>query len=61
MSHPWGNPQVWIEGYGGGRFVTDAEEVAYFAEVFNQAARLALPPSESVGFIRKLASEWEKR
>lgn len=61
MSHPWGNPRVWIEGYGGGRFVTDAEEVAYFAEVFNQAARLALPPSESVGFIRKLASEWEKR
>lgn len=61
MSHPWGNPRVWIEGYGGGRFITDAEEVAYFAEVFNQAVHLALPPPESVGFIRKLASEWEKR
>lgn len=61
MSHPWGNPRVWIEGYGGGQFITDAEEVAYFVEVFNQAARLALPPAESVRFIRRVASEWEGR
>ena len=61
MFHQWGNPQVWVEGYGGGRFVTDAEEVSYFAAVFDQAARLALPPGESVRFIRKLASEWESR
>jgi transcriptional regulator with XRE-family HTH domain len=61
MSHPWGNPRVWVEGYGGGKFITDAEEVAYFASVFDQASRLALPPAESVGFIRKLASEWETR
>lgn len=61
MTHPWGNPRVWVEGYGGGRFVTDAEEVSYFSAAFDQAARLALPPAESVEFIRKLANNWESR
>jgi transcriptional regulator with XRE-family HTH domain len=59
MAHPWGNPRVWIEGYGGGRFITDAEEVSYFVDVYDQATRLALSPTESVAFIRKLAREWE--
>lgn len=61
MAHPWGNPRVYMEGYGGGRFITDADEVAYFAEVYDQASRLALSPAESVGFIRDLATEWETR
>ncbi len=61
MSHPWGNPRVWVEGYGGGRFVTDAEEVSYFVAVFDQAARLALSAGESIRFIRQLASDWASR
>lgn len=61
MAHPWGKPRVYIEGYGGGQFITDADEVAYFGEAFDQAARLALPPADSVAFIRRLATEWETR
>lgn len=61
MAHPWGKPRVWIEGYGGGNFITDAEEVAYFVDVYDQATRLALSPAESVSFIRDLASEWETK
>jgi transcriptional regulator with XRE-family HTH domain len=61
MFHPWGNPRVHIEGYGGGRFVTDADEVAYFASAFEHATRVALPPRESLSFIRKLADEWRTR
>jgi transcriptional regulator with XRE-family HTH domain len=61
MAHPWGNPRVWIEGYGGGQFITDASEVSYFVSVYDQAARLALSPTESGAFIRELASEWEKK
>lgn len=60
MAHPWGNPRVWIEGYGGGQFITDAEEVSYFVGVHDQTTRLALSPAESVAFIRELASQWEK-
>lgn len=61
MAHPWGKPRVYIEGYGGGQFITDADEVAYFDEAFDQAARLALSPAGSVAFIRELANEWETR
>jgi transcriptional regulator with XRE-family HTH domain len=61
MTHAWGNPRVWIEGYGGGQFITDSDEVRYFATTFDQAARLALPPSETVSFINDLAAQWETR
>jgi transcriptional regulator with XRE-family HTH domain len=62
MSHPWGTPQVHIEGYGGGRFITDAEEVQYFQGVYEHAAnRIALSPSESRKFITGLAKEWSNR
>lgn len=57
MSHPWGTmPQVHIEGYGGGQFIDDAEEVAYFQGVFDHATRIALSPSES----RKFVANWRK-
>jgi transcriptional regulator with XRE-family HTH domain len=58
MSHSWGTPRVHIEGYGGGRFITDAEEVGYFATAFEHAARIALSPRDSLAFIRQLASQW---
>lgn len=61
MTHVWGYPRVWIEGYGGGQFITDADEVRYFAATFDQAASLALPPAESVSFISDLATQWEKK
>lgn len=61
MAHLWGNPRVYLEGYGGGRFITDGDEVAYFVAVHDQAARFALSPAESVAFICELASEWETR
>jgi hypothetical protein len=58
MSHPWGNPRVHIEGYGGGRFITDADEVNYFAKAFEHASRVALAPADSSAFIRNLADNW---
>lgn len=61
LSHPWGNPSAYLEGYGGGRQITDADEVAYFNTVFEQASRIALSPADSVAFIRNLASQWEAR
>jgi transcriptional regulator with XRE-family HTH domain len=61
MSHAWGRPRVHIEGYGGGRFISDAEEVAYFAAAFEQAQGMALSPSESRKFIQKQAKEWSAR
>ena len=61
MTHPWGNPRVWIEGYGGGKFITDADEVRYFIATLDQAAGLALAPSESLSFIRDLATQWETK
>lgn len=59
MTHAWGNPRVWIEGYGGGQFITDADEVRYFAATFEQAAVLALSPARSLSFIIDLAAQWE--
>lgn len=61
MTHPWGNPRVWIEGYAGGQFITDADEVHYFVSTYGQATGLALSPAESVAFIGDLADEWEAR
>lgn len=58
MRHAWGNPRVHIEGYEYGRFITDAEEVAYFAQAFDQATRVARSPQDSVRLIRALADEW---
>jgi transcriptional regulator with XRE-family HTH domain len=58
MAHPWGNPRVHIEGYSGGQFLTDADEVAYFASAFDHATRIALTPAASIDFIRQLASNW---
>lgn len=60
MSHPWGKPRVHIEGYGGGRFITDADEVAYFNAAFDHAARVALSPLDSRSFITELASNWRR-
>jgi transcriptional regulator with XRE-family HTH domain len=61
LSHPWGSPTVYLEGYGGGRFITEADEVAYFTDAFDQATKVALSPSESVTFIREVAAKWEAR
>lgn len=61
MTHPWGNPRVWIEGYGGGHFITDADEVSYFSAVYDQAVDLALSPADSADFVRDLAAEWETK
>ena len=58
MTHPWGHPRVHIEGYGGGRFITDADEVSYFAKAFEHASRIALSPGDSSDFIRHLADNW---
>ena len=60
MMHPWGSPRVHIEGYGGGRFITNAEEVAYFASAFDHAIRVALTPTASRKFIHRLADEWRR-
>jgi len=61
MTHAWGTPNVYLEGYGGGRFITEADEVAYFADAFDQATKVALSPADSVAFIREMASKWEAR
>jgi transcriptional regulator with XRE-family HTH domain len=61
MTHPWGNPRVWIEGYGGGQFITHADEVGYFVATYEQAAGLALSPPETTAFVLGLAAEWEAR
>lgn len=61
MKHPWGTPRVWIEGYGGGRFITDTAEVDYFVATFGQAAELALTPDESSAFLGEVAAQWEAR
>ncbi|MRH86192.1 helix-turn-helix domain-containing protein [Nocardia sp. SYP-A9097] len=58
MDHPWGTPRVHIEGYGGGRFISDADEVAYFSETFDDACRIALSPRQSRDYIEKLANTW---
>ena len=61
MIHPWGNPRVYIEGYGGGRDLTDADEVAYFRAAYEQAARIALSTEKTRKFITELAKEWSKK
>jgi hypothetical protein len=58
MTHPWGNPRVHIEGYSGGQFITEAEEVDYFRIAFENAGRIALSPRESTAFIQRLADTW---
>ncbi|MGA6208152.1 helix-turn-helix domain-containing protein [Nocardia testacea] len=60
MMHPWGSPRVHIEWYEGGRFITDADEVAYFISAFDHASRVALNPVGSRKFIRRLADEWRR-
>jgi hypothetical protein len=49
---------VHIEGYGGGRFITDADEVGYFRNAFDHAQRIALTPRDSAAFITRLADRW---
>lgn len=61
FAHPWGTPTLCLEGYGGARFTTDAEEVAYFTEVFDSACRVALSPTDSAAYIREIARRWEQR
>lgn len=61
LVHPWGSPTVCLEGYGGTRFIGEADEVAYFVAVFNQAADVALAPDDSVAYIREMAQRWETR
>lgn len=58
MSHAWGNPRVHLEGYGGGRFISHADEVHYFALAWERARDITLTPSDSVAFIRKQAQQW---
>jgi transcriptional regulator with XRE-family HTH domain len=61
LTHPWGRPRVHIEGYGGGRFITDADEVAYFWSAFDHATRVALSPKESLAFLKRNAERWRNR
>ncbi|MEV0356484.1 helix-turn-helix transcriptional regulator [Nocardia sp. NPDC050697] len=61
MTHPWGSPRVHFESYAGGRFITEADEVGYFASAFDHAAKIALTPKESRRFVLELAEEWETR
>lgn len=58
MDHPWGTPRVHIEGYGGGRVITDSDEIAYFTEVFDHATRIALPSGKSRDFVERLSATW---
>jgi transcriptional regulator with XRE-family HTH domain len=59
---PWATtPTVDLDVYGGLRLIDDPEEVAYFQDAFDHAARLALSPKASVRFIENLADEWENR
>lgn len=60
FAHPWGTPTLCLEGYGGARFTTDAEEVAYFSEVLDAATRVALSPTDSITYIREIARRWEQ-
>ncbi|MFD0365432.1 Scr1 family TA system antitoxin-like transcriptional regulator [Nocardia sp. GCM10030253] len=60
MEHPWGNPRVHIEGYGGAYFITDADEVGYFGLAFDHACRITLSPKESQQYIQQLAETWNK-
>lgn len=59
LGHPWGNPTVCLSGYGGTRFIRDAEETAYFVEALDRAAAVALSPADSVALIRDMAQTWE--
>lgn len=61
LAHPWGNPTVCLSGYGGTRFVNDAEETAFFVEALDQASAVALSPAESIELIREMAETWEAR
>lgn len=61
MKHPWGTPRVHIEGYSGGQFITNADEVAYFATSFDHACRIALSPRKSRDFLGELANTWRGR
>ncbi|MFC8526217.1 Scr1 family TA system antitoxin-like transcriptional regulator [Nocardia sp. NPDC057227] len=61
MRHPWGRPRVHIESYGGGRWITDHDEVGYFASAFDHGVRVALSPTESRKFVLGLAEEWKQR
>ncbi|MEV0110345.1 helix-turn-helix transcriptional regulator [Nocardia sp. NPDC050799] len=61
MTHPWGTPRVHLEGYGGGRFITNADEVSYFSAVFDQAKSMALTPVESKKFVQRLEKAWSKK
>jgi hypothetical protein len=51
-------PLWWTPLYGGGQFITDADEVSYFAKAFEHASRIALSPGDSLDFIRHLADNW---
>jgi transcriptional regulator with XRE-family HTH domain len=61
FTHPWGTPTLCLEGYGGARFMTEADEVSYFTEVFDAACRVALSPTDSIAYIRDIAHRWETR
>lgn len=61
LTHPWGNPSVYLEGYGGGRLITEADEVTYFTQAFDQACKVALSPSDSIALIREVQQKWEAR
>ncbi|GAB2724502.1 helix-turn-helix domain-containing protein [Nocardia thraciensis] len=62
LSHPWGStPRVHLEQYGGGQFITDAEEVGYFSSAFEHATKISLSVDKSRKFIDELAQEWRSR
>jgi hypothetical protein len=51
---------VHLESYGGGHFITNSDEVAYFSAVFDQAKSMALTPAESRSFVRRPENAWSK-
>lgn len=61
MSHPWGSPRVHFESYAGGRWITESEEVGYFASAYDHGAKIALSPKVSREFVLELAKEWQHR
>lgn len=60
QSHPWGRiPKLNLDIYGGIRLTDTAAEVRYFADAFDDAARLALAPAASVALLADTADQWE--
>jgi len=62
MTHPWGgSARVHVEGHGGGQFITDSDEVAYFTAAFDHACRVSMSPKGSREFVLQAAEAWSTK